>query len=242
MLGHAPTRELAQAGDGEQPSVARRLNPSEERHPTLARRHADDGVGAHPAADGDARVAPSVRVERQGDRAGAVPPPANQAAGPHHEDRLARPASVPPHLDHHGLQLPAADIGPRTCRSTTPCPTMTTRPPTGRAAASQQGQVPGRAAAHVGICAIQDLIPSALATNLVVLRVCSMACEARRRGARPAKDALSVGLLLLRPRLYKRRDAMAITPGSPVVPGDPSGYRLATMPIVTPISAWARVR
>jgi hypothetical protein len=36
---------------------------------------------------------------------------------------------------------------------------------------SQQGQRAGRAAAQLGICAIQDLIPSALATNLSGLRV-----------------------------------------------------------------------
>ena len=115
---------------------------------------------------------------------------------------------------------PAAAIGPRSCRSTTPCPTMTSRPPTGRAALLQHGHVAGRASAHVGIRAIQDLIPSALATNLLVLRVCSMGREARRRGTRPGqRTALSVGLLLLRAPPYMRRAPMAITPGSPAGPG-----------------------
>ncbi len=88
----------------------------------------------------------------------------------------------------------AASTGPRTCRSTTPWPTMTSRPPTGRPAASQQGHVPGRASAHVGIRAIQDLIPSELATNLWRLRISSMVREARRRGARPPKARPSPSL------------------------------------------------
>ncbi len=68
-----------------------------------------------------------------------------------------------------------------------PCPTTTSRPPTGRAADPQHGQLAGRASAHVGVRAIQDLIPCALATNLWMLRVASIAREARRRRARPAK-------------------------------------------------------
>jgi len=48
---------------------------------------------------------------------------------------------------------------------------MTSRAPTGRAGASQQGHRAGRASAQLGICAIQDLIPSALGTNLAELRV-----------------------------------------------------------------------
>src|SRR5580704_849207 len=106
-------------------------------------------------------------------------------------------------------EIPAASIGPRSCRATTPCPTMTSRPPTGRAAALQPGQVAGRAAAHVGICVIQGLIPSALAMNLSVLRVCSIGREARRRGTRPGqRTTLSVAFLLLRgPSLHApRRD------------------------------------
>jgi hypothetical protein len=43
----------------------------------------------------------------------------------------------------------------------------------GCAAAPQQGHDPGRASAHVGIPAHQDLIPNALATNLSGLRVFS---------------------------------------------------------------------
>jgi len=62
---------------------------------------------------------------------------------------------------------------------------MTSRAPTGRDAEPQQGQLPGRASAHVGVRAIQDLIPSALAMNLRRLRVSSMVSEARRGGARP---------------------------------------------------------
>jgi len=63
---------------------------------------------------------------------------------------------------------------------------MASRPPTGRAAAVQQGHVAGRASAHVGICATQDLIPSALAMNFSLLRVSSMAREATTEGdARP---------------------------------------------------------
>ena len=63
-------------------------------------------------------------------------------------------------------------------------------------------------------------------------------CTAEGGQARP-RTALSVAFLLLRARLYKRRDAMAIMPGSPVVPGAASGYRLATMPITTRIDARA---
>jgi hypothetical protein len=44
------------------------------------------------------------------------------------------------------------------------------------------------------------------------------------------------------PRLYKHPDAMAITSSSPVVPGIASGYRLAAIPVTTPIDAWARMR
>lgn len=68
---------------------------------------------------------------------------------------------------------PPGDAGPRTCRSTSPCPTMTLRPPSGCAAAPQQGHDPGRAAAHVGTASLQDLIPSGLAMNLSELRVFS---------------------------------------------------------------------
>ncbi|MFO0742994.1 MAG: hypothetical protein U0270_44375 [Labilithrix sp.] len=46
---------------------------------------------------------------------------------------------------------PDGDIGPRTCRSTSPCPTIAIRPPIGCAGARQQGHDPGRAAAHDGI-------------------------------------------------------------------------------------------
>src|SRR6202012_2493148 len=88
----------------------------------------------------------------------------------------------------------AAAIGPQSCRSTTPCPTMTSRPPTGRAAAVQHGHVAGRASAHVGIRAIQDLIPSALATNLSLLRVCSMGAKHDGGGLARQSAALSVAL------------------------------------------------
>jgi hypothetical protein len=136
----------------------------------------------------------------------------------------------------------AAAKGPRSCRSTIPCPTMTSRPPTGRAAALQHGHVAGRASAHVGIRAIQDLIPSALATNLSVLRVCSIGREARRRGAWPSKARPSPSLSPPCPALYKRRDPMAIMPGSPLDPGGASGYRLATIAITTSTGARARER
>jgi hypothetical protein len=87
------------------------------------------------------------------------------------------------------------------------------------------------------------LIPSALATNLRLLRVCSIAREARRRGTRPGqRTTLSVGLLLLRAPPYMRRGAMAIAPGSAAAPGDPSGYRPAAMPITTPTWVSARMR
>jgi hypothetical protein len=39
-----------------------------------------------------------------------------------------------------------------------------------------------------------------------------------------------------------RRDPMAIACGSPVAPGAASGYRLTTIPITTPIDAWAWMR
>jgi len=61
-------------------------------------------------------------------------------------------------------------LGPRTWRSTMPCPTMTSGPPSGCPAAPQHGQAPGRAAAHDGMPSLQALIPSWLATNLWALR------------------------------------------------------------------------
>lgn len=81
VLGHAPPRGLPQIGDGEE-ADARRGDPPRERHPALARRHADGGVGAHAAANGDAVLAASVGFEREGDRSSAVPSSASQAEGP----------------------------------------------------------------------------------------------------------------------------------------------------------------
>src|SRR5512140_3941573 len=66
---------------------------------------------------------------------------------------------------------PSALSGPSTWRSTRPWPTITSGLPTGCAAAPQEGHAPGRASAHVGVRARQDLISSALATNLSGLRV-----------------------------------------------------------------------
>jgi hypothetical protein len=139
--------------------------------------------------------------------------------------------------------VPAAVSGPRTCRSTTPCPTMTSRPPTGRAAASQQGHVAGRASAHVGIRAIQDLIPSAHATNLWLLRVCSIGREARRRGcSRPKRGPLRRFPSPPCPASTSAATRWPSRPARRTSRGAASSYRPATMPIMTPSSAWARVR
>lgn len=78
--------------------------------------------------------------------------------------------------------------GPRTWRSTRPCPTTTNGPLSGRAAALQHGHTPGRAAAHDGIASLQALIPSGLATNLWALRFPSTGAKHGGRGrVRPKK-------------------------------------------------------
>ena len=82
-------------------------------------------------------------------------------------------------------------LGPRTWRSTKPCPTITTGPLSGRAAALQHGHTPGRAAAHDGIASLQALIPSGLATNLWALRFPSTGAKHDGRGrVRPKKRPL----------------------------------------------------
>ena len=65
---------------------------------------------------------------------------------------------------------PCGPLGPRTWRSTMPCPTMTRGPLSGCPAAPQHGQTPGRAVAHDGRPSLQALIPSGLAMNLQALR------------------------------------------------------------------------
>ena len=76
-------------------------------------------------------------VERQGDRSSAVPPPDEPARGdppPGPPCTRGIGSAAPSRTRLSGA--PAAATGPRTCRSTMPCPTMTSRPPTGRAAAA----------------------------------------------------------------------------------------------------------
>jgi hypothetical protein len=117
-----------------------------------------------------------------------------------------------------------------------PCPTITSRPPTGRAAAAQHGHVAGRASAHVGIRAIQDLIPSALATNLSMLRVCSMGAKHDGGGPGPAKRGP------LRRSLLRAPPSTSAATRWPSRPARPStrGERLATILITTPTDAGVR--
>jgi hypothetical protein len=157
-----------------------------------------------------------VRRQRQRNRSRTIPPPITRPRGPttttarHARHRYRRSVST--------LCSGAApgDPGPRTCRSMSPWPTSTKSPPTGCAAAPQHGHIPGLASAHVGIPAHQDLIPSALATNLSVLRVfLTGGRAARRRGRarpkiRPLRHLSGDRALLRRPP-YLRRPAMTIT-------------------------------
>jgi hypothetical protein len=72
-------------------------------------------------------------------------------------------------------------LGPSTFRSRRPCPTRMSRLPTGRLAAPQAGQRPGRAASHVGGAFIQDLTSISEWTIRRSLRVFSTAHAGRRR-------------------------------------------------------------
>ncbi len=106
--------------------------------------------------------------------------------------------------------VPSCEPGPRTCRCTSPWPTIAKRPPTGCATALQRGHDPGRASAHAGTAAFQDLIPSGLAMNLSALRVFLTGLKHDGEGLRP-RSALFVAygdgaLLPCRPLLALEPD------------------------------------
>lgn len=148
---------------------------------------APDGLAGRPLVVSSSREAPRLttrRAEGVDIQSGGVMTdqgPRTRPAGPtrstalHARHRHLRTVTVMTTGRSPGLG------GPRCCRSATRCPTITSRPPIGRAAASQHGHRAGLDEAHEGIASHQDSIPSALATNLSGLRVFSTGRQARRR-------------------------------------------------------------
>lgn len=102
-----PSRHLAKAGPFRQradvPEKPARPNcprPPAERGPPRRRRGAHDGERAHLPANHPRRLpaAPPQR-QRERDGPGRVQSPRQDAPGPHHDDRSAGPAEVPPDED-----------------------------------------------------------------------------------------------------------------------------------------------
>lgn len=101
---------------------------------------------------------------------------------------------------------------------------MISRSPSGLEGAPQHGHEPGRACAHVGIPAIQDLIPRALATNLSGLRCFSMPAKHDGEGAPPRDPSpSSFSLCSPSPPSYRSIAMLTIAMGL--------AARLASMPI-----------
>jgi hypothetical protein len=97
----------------------------------------------------------------------------------------------------------------------------------------KKGHVPGRASAHVGIRARQDLISSVLATNLGALR--GPLCRRReaRRGGSTGQEApsssLSYSVLSFRTALYSRPSRMPILTARQPARRDPFGCQVASV-------------